>query len=1012
VIRYRAHALVLPLLVAAINLVALATPTWAGIGAQPPEPAIAPPPASPAIHLQAATFAPAAGETPDLPRHLTGEGPTLSASDATEQVLVQFSGPIQPTWRAALEATGARIEGYVPEYAYLVQRNGVSGETLRALEGVLWVGAYLPGYRLSPDVAALAAATADGAEADLLRVELQGETAALLASLPRLGVHLVAQEGDTLVVRADAEALASLARFLQVTWVERLSAPPAVHNDVATGQVGADRAWSLGYQGTGQIVNVADTGLDTGRDLPQVSGDMHADLDNRVRAISSRAVSALWAAMLENPLDVDDAADRDTGHGTHVAGSAVGNGARSGGLYRGVAPAAELTFQALERYCRWKPSVGWPAGYYLVGVPADLNELFAEAYAWGARVHNISWGTNDASSWGAYDASARQADAFVHAQRDTVIVVAAGNEGRDANRDGRVDPYSVVPPATAKNVIAVGATESYRPEQTRTYEEFMSGRFIAPIANDAMADAGIDGLMATGGRGPTLDGRLAPHLVAPGTWIASLRSSAAPSAQGWGTLGPDYMYFGGTSMSAPQVAGAAALVRQAYAARGHQPSAALVKATLLQTARDIPGQYGEAGPIPNADEGWGALDVAAAVDAAATHAFVDETRPLATGAVATHHYVVSDPAEPLRITLVWTDPPALPSVARQLVNDLDLEVVDPDGRVYRGNAFVGGWSAADGTADRTNNVEAVHIATPRAGVYTVRVRGFNVPLGPQDYALLANAPPQVAAPPAVMLRLPLVLRQASAPQPPRVPTPGPPPPPVPTHAPLPPTPVVTPTVAPGEFRDDFGTVSAMWPVTTTNTYSLAYTTDGAYAIRVLPAKHKVGALPGVTGSADMLLEVEARATGASAQAYGLLFNSGEGPTGSEEYHAFLVSPSGWWALLRSTADGDRLEIEWTESPAIATGTALNHLTVRREGTRIALAINGQVVHSAQGSAYSGGNRFGLLAASWGPDPGEARFDNVRMVPLGSGARLQSTPEESAPPERIIEGASGVAAPPS
>jgi len=1018
--RHHTHLPSLPLrivaITAAIVLLALATPVWAGIGAQQPEPPAAEtPPAAPAIHLQAATFAPAAGETPDLPASLADEGPSLSTLGAAEQALVQFEGPILPAWREALEATGARVEGYVPDFAYLVHLDGASMEALRALEGVIWAGHYLPGYRVSPDAAALAAATAGGAGDELLRVDLEGESAALLASLPSLGVRLVAQEGDTLTVQADEEALAALARFPQVSWVGRMPGPPSIRNDVATGQVRADRAWSLGYQGTGQIVNVADTGLDSGRDLSQVSGDMHADLDNRVLKIDSRPVSSLWVGMLYNPLDADDAADRDTGHGTHVAGSAVGSGARSGGLYRGVAPDAGLTFQALERYCRWTPSAGLPDGYYLVGVPADLNELFAQAHDWGARVHNVSWGNNEEGYWGAYDASARQADQFVHAHRDAVIVVAAGNEGRDTNGDGLTDLYSVVPPATAKNVIAVGATENYRPSLSppapyRTYGERFGGLFPdLPIAADPMADAGINGLMATSGRGPTLDGRLAPHIVAPGTWIASLRSSASESAQGWGTLSPEYMYFGGTSMSAPQVSGAAALVRQAYAARGHQPGAALVKATLIHSARDIPGQYpgyNEAGAIANPNEGWGALDVEAAVQAAVDHEYVDETRAVATGNVASHHYIVSDASQPLRFTLVWTDPAALPSVSRQLVNDLDLEVVDPDGRVYRGNALTGSWSTPGGNADRLNNVEAVRIAAPRAGVYTVRVRGYNVPLAPQNYALLSSAPEQASAPPAVVVRLPLMARNAAAPRPPVTPTPGPSPTPVATVTPLPTTPVATPTVAPGEFRDDFGVQSSMWVSTTTNTYSMRYTTNEAYTIRVTPAKHKVGSLPGVTGSADMLLEVEARTTVTTSQAYGLIFNSGEGASGREEYHAFLVSPNGWWALLRCAADGDRLEVEWTESPAIAKGTAKNHLAVRREGTRVELAINGQVVGVVEGSTYQGGNRFGLLVASWGPDPAEAVFDDVRMLPLDGGASMQSITEG-----RIVEGSSGVVAPP-
>jgi hypothetical protein len=78
-----------------------------------------------------------------------------------------------------------------------------------------------------------------------------------------------------------------------------------------------------------------------------------------------------------------------------------------------------------------------------------------------------------------------------------------------------------------------------------------------------------------------------------------------------------------------------------------------------------------------------------------------------------------------------------------LVNDLDLEVIAPDGHVYRGNQFLEGYSIPDSpTVDNLNNVECVFIAEPIPGQYIVRVRARNVPQGPQDFALVtfANLP--------------------------------------------------------------------------------------------------------------------------------------------------------------------------------------------------------------------------------------------------------------------------------
>jgi hypothetical protein len=101
-----------------------------------------------------------------------------------------------------------------------------------------------------------------------------------------------------------------------------------------------------------------------------------------------------------------------------------------------------------------------------------------------------------------------------------------------------------------------------------------------------------------------------------------------------------------------------------------------------------------------------------------------------------------DPAVggPLRITLVWTDYPGSTSAARALVNDLDLEVIAPDGTQYRGNAglYTSGQCLRDGAWDACNNVEGIYLSLPQNGRYTVYVRGINVPNGPQPFALAAS----------------------------------------------------------------------------------------------------------------------------------------------------------------------------------------------------------------------------------------------------------------------------------
>ena len=209
---------------------------------------------------------------------------------------------------------------------------------------------------------------------------------------------------------------------------------------------------------------------------------------------------------------------------------------------------------------------------------------------------------------------------------------------------------------------------------------------------------------------------------------------------------------GGTSMAAPLVAGGAAVIRDFYQKRrGHNASAALVKAVLINSAIDLldennDGVLDNAEPVPNIHEGWGRVDLVNATDE--SDAFFDEVAPLTTGTSASHTFDVTAPGVPMKVTLAWTDYPSSTSAAINLVNDLDLTVTAPDGTIYQGNAFSGGWSMAGGSADRLNNVENVYVFAAAAGTWTITVSGYNVPQGPQPFALVvdANVPGGTALP--------------------------------------------------------------------------------------------------------------------------------------------------------------------------------------------------------------------------------------------------------------------------
>jgi subtilisin family serine protease len=698
------------------------------------------------IRLVRATFDPLV-DLPELPDNLI-----LSAYPAGQPglYLLQFDGPIQPGWKDDLSRLGVQLYDYVPDFAFLAWMDGAAAARAAAHPHVRWVGLYQPAYRLSPllDQAA-------GEQTVTLLTLPNVDEAALRARFEAIGATVQARVrnrfGAYFRLTVDVAQLPALVHLPAVTWVEPY-VRPELFNDVARGDeiMNATAVWGdLGLYGAGQVVAVADTGLDVGVN----DSTLNDDFEGRVLSLHD----------LDNwPLDGAD--DLCSGHGTHVAGSVLGNGSNSGSDpadhdystgYAGLAPEAQLVFQAVE----W--ALLPPDFCVLAGLPTDLNILFQQAYDDGARIHTNSWGS---AAGGEYTASSQQTDQFAWDHKDFTILFAAGNDGTDANADGVVDLDSLGAPATAKNSIAVGASENDRPTpspnpDSGTYGALWPSDYpTLPVTDDATADDPF-GMAAFSSRGPTDDGRVKPDLVAPGTWVLSVFSQAGHPADdgdqydGWGDP-PNrwYKYMGGTSMATPLAAGAAALVRDYYndVAALPDPSAALVKATLINGAYDMtPGQYGagasqEISGRPDFVQGWGRVDLANSLLPAPPRVwwYDDHNLGLSTGDTIMYTDSFTTPlnviagTEPLRVSLVWTDYPGTPAAGGGLVNDLDLEVIGPGGTRYPGNGI---------TWDRANNVEGVDVLNPPPGLYTVIVHAHNVARDTQPYALVVSGALAAAA---------------------------------------------------------------------------------------------------------------------------------------------------------------------------------------------------------------------------------------------------------------------------
>ena len=465
-----------------------------------------------------------------------------------------------------------------------------------------------------------------------------------------------------------------------------------------------------GIHGEGQIIALLDTGVDWDTcffiDANGSRPPINTRLDGNNVDLSRRKIVAynfLYscdrfpnAAGCDNP-NAPNAFDNQ-GHGTHAAAAAAGDRATPIAHDYGdsIAPGAKIIVQDAGYVggdnCSQRPGIG---------CPVNLAPILEQAYRQGARIHSNSWGDRQGTPpplnppTANYPQSAFDVDAFVYSHPDMLIVFNTGNFGST----GSAPPSSVSAPGSAKNVVQVGGTRDGN-----------------HYADDALSSFTLFG--------PTRDGRIKPDLVGP----AYVMGGDAKIISNGQTCGMSFQP--GTSWSSPSIAGAAALVRQ-YFTDGYYPSgtatpsdrmtpsAALLKAMLIASAQRVPWMTVSnvqlpTKPVPSNEQGFGFPVLA---DALYFPGNAVKLRVRDYADPATIHYTVR-PGSPLKVVLVWTDPPG-----SSLVNDLDLRVTDPAGSIFFGN----------GQPDHVNNVEVVSIPQPLAGTYTISVAGPQ-----QKYALVVT----------------------------------------------------------------------------------------------------------------------------------------------------------------------------------------------------------------------------------------------------------------------------------
>jgi len=691
-------------------------------------------------------------------------------------VIVQTSHPITAEEIAVLNGMGLQLVAAVDELSYRFRGESAAGlDDIRALPFVVDAQFCTVTDKLDRQLTAQVriAGAAEIMAADsglvvppvpvhvLVSLDQQINVQNTLAELDSIGIVLDSSARRALV-EVDRARVAELAALPGVLAAE-VEPDPRIQNNVARTLIGvAPAAVNLGLDGSGEIVGVADSGLDNGVN----DATMLADFAGRI--VNIRATVNKAAFGVANGADLNN-------HGTHVSGSILGDGSNSNGNIAGMAPAAQVTMLSMG------PNNG--SG---LSVPLDLyTGIFQDAYTDGARLHNNSWGST--GSFGAYTAFSRDVDEFMRDNRDMLILIAAGNEGSGG-------AGSVSAPGTAKNCLTVGASESVRPlPATISINPNLQDADFNPatpatnvplsISNFDLQADDFEDIAAFSGLGPTDDGRIAPDLVAPGTFILSARSSVStadlgPDGQphvpplngfyandadgiathaeavgrglpgapffgtwnqntptapaGSGALAQDnYFFNSGTSMATPITSGATALLRQYLRQqRGiANPSGALIKAMLINGATVPVGESN----APNNSRGFGWLNMANTLTPNPTgqQGYSDDLDlAVATGDVRSFSVQIADTTQPFRVTLAWTDAPG-----SGLQNRLYLRVIAPDGTVTDGDV------SAFPTA--SNNVQRVHIASPLAGAYTIEVHGLSVTFGiaaflpalRQDFAL-------------------------------------------------------------------------------------------------------------------------------------------------------------------------------------------------------------------------------------------------------------------------------------
>lgn len=609
---------------------------------------------------------------------------------------------------AQIEALGVRLLGAFPPYAQLAALPIERLPEIATVPGVAFVGAAQPEHKVHPELLRRLHASVGTFEAyicvfdddrtEQMVTERLGSYAAVRGSeVAEVGVpaemgQVIRSTGGWQERRLHGHGVATslyipaarafrakldIAQLLQVIdhdfvlSVQPVSDPVAAHEE-SVPLISADvtRAFHSGLPTKYAIAGEIDTGLFAGHE-----------------SLSNHAFFG-WDYFPGSTSPFSDICHPgDTGHGTHVAGTILGDPPLANQRFRGVSPQLCKDWPRTFRFVKAIGDSSCPAPAIPFSTLASNMRgtiVVSGSNSPAPMLVNNSWGSGPAQNgWLGTEVEAIEIDTEVFTT-GTTYVFAAANHGPTTK--------SVCSQGSAKNAITVGNVTD----------------FNAPGANGIEIPSKLYTGPSGSSRGPCGDGRFKPNVTAPGIWITSALSTGANH----------YGAYVGTSMATPHVTGVIAQICDLYPAARYRPH---VAASMLMATANTPDDQ----PFDDPPAAWVNDYGAGRIDAyraqfSDTQFQLEPTYFTLNGSQSTTgNFTIGSGAKRLVIVFHYLETAAAPGAAKALVNDLDLYL---DLAPFSATINAGEWSSISGI----NNTEMITVENPVAGSYQYKIHPYSV----------------------------------------------------------------------------------------------------------------------------------------------------------------------------------------------------------------------------------------------------------------------------------------------